>query len=831
MQAANRPIARIPSSTSGSLMSFAFGQYCAMANNTQPENHFVTFLEAYLRQRKEEYKLLRTRWRKGETDIQYAPASWPSDKCLLTRLPAELLVLICKPLYQADLFHLAVTCRALHAYPLHLLYTHDIAHFECLSLRWACTFGIVTTLERSLSYGATANHVFEYGSHLSCSWVIGGDLRAWLCDTPLRTAVFSGEPEIIRLLLAHGADVNEPDPKSFSGGDLRWESLYPINLALGCPNMHVIEGFQPGNPLIVRCLLDAGADPNQYTTLVNHTRRRAGRVRGARDRAAARNGVTPLMMSMQTGVPVETVELLLQRGADPTLLGTFEGFFCTPDWVNRFTEGWYFRQRSPLSTVLLCSAVNDAWPFDLAKIQLLLSYGAANELSYALGIHAMPVLYRHWNHIHIAQVLERFISAGANIASWAATPIPPILSVLLWTEKFVRRVWRANDIAKLSAAMAKTRTLITLLAEATLLPPHPFSPNPRKKISSIIDTLITPGFLTTSTTVNSLHLSPHIADQTPLRYISAPFRFVGATAALAPLLLHYGADINAADSRGRTALHFAAMFTSGERVRALLQATSSLEGVRLAVDARDETGWTPLHYACLWGFWGERSGQAVTARILIDEAGADVRARTKGGWTPLGLAVFAGNAELVEVLVARGAAREDLVLWGVEGWCVAHTACTEYGEGMGMVKIGRIVLLWREDGCTEMEAMVAEELKVARVRIAEGLEQWLGITLPATWTVREPEDVLPHGHMIWNGNPEWKTPRMRVDIVNQPFGVSFIGLTGLTTQDFEECLDGVSHILDQYGLDAWIVSIRHPAKLSLLWQSRRTVRREDLAAA
>ncbi|KAL2258429.1 hypothetical protein VTK26DRAFT_8268 [Humicola hyalothermophila] len=792
---------------------------------------YAKFLKKYLGERNEEYDILYKRWLSGETCHQYPPASWPADRCLLTRLPAELLVMVCQYLYQADLFHLALTCHALHAYPIGLLYTRDVAHFDSLGLRWACTFGVVPTLKRALSYGAKATYVFACGSHIHCDWVLGGDSNAGLCDTPLRTAVVAGEPEIIRLLLAHGADVNEPDHRSGCDDYIRLTELRPIHLAFGFPGMRVFERFRPGNPLLVRCLLDAGANPNERT--------RRGRVNPAsirhgnpgrippRDVVAVRgtpsSNMTPLLLAMQAEVPAETVELLLQRGADPIRRGRYIGFFQLDAISGK--PGAYFWDCSPLGAVLSCSTIGDTWPFDLDKIRLLLWYGGVKEFRPALTSQSngpvIPVLYRHWDHVHIANVLEVFIDAGADVASWAAMIIPPILCVIHWAESFMPKVWLNNDIKQFSDTIAKIRRIITLLAEATLVRqdsannnagnsnPHDSSRlRKTRRRSSIIDHAI-------SSTAQDV--PPRMREQSPLRYIAMPFRFPGATAALAPLLLRYGADVNAADSLGRTALHHAAVFTSGERIRALIAAAQEAE-VSVDVDARDRSGWTPLHHACLWGFWGERGGQAATARWLIDQCGADVRARTAGGWTPLGLAALAGNADLVEALIERGAGKEDLFL-KAEG--TVNLMETE----METVQVGRFVLLWMVDADHDMEARVAAELAVERQKIAGLLASRLGLAVPGSrWDSGDPGVVYPQGYMLWNADDVGKLPRLRVDVINQPFGVSFTELAELTAQNFQNGVHVALQTLDAHGLSAWIASIRDERHDLLGCLSRRSWR-------
>ena len=106
-------------------------------------------------------------------------------------------------------------------------------------------------------------------------------------------------------------------------------------------------------------------------------------------------------------------------------------------------------------------------------------------------------------------------------------------------------------------------------------------------------------------------------------------------------LLAEGADVNAAQGDGMTALHWAAEHGKPDLARMLVHAGAAMAPVtRIG-------GYTPLHVAA-------RSGSAAVATLLLD-AGADHAATTAAGTTPLHLAAAAGSAELVTALVERGA--------------------------------------------------------------------------------------------------------------------------------------------------------------------------------
>ncbi len=116
-------------------------------------------------------------------------------------------------------------------------------------------------------------------------------------------------------------------------------------------------------------------------------------------------------------------------------------------------------------------------------------------------------------------------------------------------------------------------------------------------------------------------------------------------------LLEEGADVNATQGDGMTALHRAARTGSLAMAELLIGAGANLE-------ARTRLGeHTPLHVA-------SASGRSGVVALLV-AAGADVNSRTTTGATPLHFAAASGSADAVAALLSGGAevdAREPL--WG-----------------------------------------------------------------------------------------------------------------------------------------------------------------------
>jgi ankyrin repeat protein len=114
-------------------------------------------------------------------------------------------------------------------------------------------------------------------------------------------------------------------------------------------------------------------------------------------------------------------------------------------------------------------------------------------------------------------------------------------------------------------------------------------------------------------------------------------------AAKVRLLLRQGADVNAAQGDGMTALHWAAFRGDVDGTRMLISAGGRLEAVTR------NGNYTPLHLAA-------KAGNLPVVRALL-EAGASANAKTtSGGASPLHLAAAQGSADVVNALLEKKAA-------------------------------------------------------------------------------------------------------------------------------------------------------------------------------
>jgi len=105
-------------------------------------------------------------------------------------------------------------------------------------------------------------------------------------------------------------------------------------------------------------------------------------------------------------------------------------------------------------------------------------------------------------------------------------------------------------------------------------------------------------------------------------------------------LLQKGANVNATEGDGTTALHWASYRDDLDAVDLLLRAGAK-------VNVANDLGVTPLWTAC------QNGSEAMVRRLLA--AGANPNAKLLGGETPLMTAARVGNPQVVEQLLGKGA--------------------------------------------------------------------------------------------------------------------------------------------------------------------------------
>jgi len=209
----------------------------------------------------------------------------------------------------------------------------------------------------------------------------GADVNAVAGDgkTALALAVFNGNYDVASFLVESKADVNKADAQRFT----------PLFWAVDRRNMETAPNFPwmvTIDPMpLIRMLLDAGANPN---ALVNNTPR--GRMREGSPRIV----FATALMRAAFAADLELVKLLLERGADPTIVSRDGETMVSAAAGLAFIHG-YHRGRSPAERlqvvklfVEIGNDVNQADDYGITPLMAAGNYGDVAIIQYLIDAGA-----------------------------------------------------------------------------------------------------------------------------------------------------------------------------------------------------------------------------------------------------------------------------------------------------------------------------------------------------------------------------------------------------------------------------------------------------------
>jgi ankyrin repeat protein/acetyl esterase/lipase len=534
--------------------------------------------------------------------------------------------------------------------------------------------------------------------------------------TPLHRAARNGQKELVKVLIANGADVNAKDnwftPLFYTfrcgdkelveflidnGADVnakgRWGRT-PLYYAAGRGDKELIELFiAKGADVNVK-------DPTSNTPLHNAVKSRsAGKniielliTKGATLNAKNNEGQTPIDVAFQQNRK-DIVELLFEKGADVSL-HTAAQHGLLEKLKELIGKGTDINAVDSSSMTSLHHAVRRGRK---EIVELLLANGADINAKNNEGQTPIDIAAGR----NRSEVVKLLILRGADVSIHIAARFGALAKVKSLIEKGtgIDEEDISGQTALHYAVENGHKNVVELLiangADVNVKNKDGNAPGHvalGKNNSTILELLIAKG-----ANVVSIHLSAYQGDLDKVRSYIEEYTDVNTVDSFGATPLHYatrrghrqvvefliakGAYVNAKDKRNFTPLHGAAgggykdvvalLLDNGANVNARARWdytpiyyaawSRSTEVVELLIEkgadvnAKDEWDWTPLHYMAQHDYYRDM------AEFLIAK-GADVNAEDKWGETPLEVAKEKGHTEIVELL--RKQAVNDMVKAG-----------------------------------------------------------------------------------------------------------------------------------------------------------------------
>jgi len=429
--------------------------------------------------------------------------------------------------------------------------------------------------------------------------------------TPLHSAAEQGRAEVVKALLARGADANacatgRNDATALHiavyGGDLTAVAALlqygaDVNAADRYGGVPLHEAAFWGRPAAARLLLQKGAAVD----------------------ASTRNGEPPLRMAAQGAI-----------GVRKRLAGLYVG-------RRLLSPGSESDYREVAEALLLNGARLDTHAGDLQSTALHEAAGVGNETVAVLllnrgsdlesrdKIGMTPLHYAAANGA--VNVISMLLARGAEINARSRRLTTPLMEAAGSGQRAAVE-WLLGTGADSAATDPDGFTAFHKAVDHGYPDVMDLFVNRSASPTTLVNTVLPDGR-------SPLHLAAVAAFGTPEANDPPPdYR------TLVERLLVRGADMRAGDRSRQTALHYAAR--SGQTA-----ATVVLIARGAQLNATDDLGSTPLHWAALEGH------ADIVERLII--AGADLNARALNGRTALTLARLREHQAIVSILRSKGA--------------------------------------------------------------------------------------------------------------------------------------------------------------------------------
>ena len=420
---------------------------------------------------------------------------------------------------------------------------HPENRYGVTPIALACESGSAAIVERLLKAGVSADATGPHG------------------ETALHTCAYAGSTAAVRVLVAAGASVDPGDS---------WRGQTPLMWAAA-----------ERHPETMQALIEAGADVNARSTIIEWERQRTDE---PRDKWLPPGGWTPLLLAARESC-VTCVDVLAKAGADLNIVDPER------------------------HTALIVALTNGH--FDVAG--RLIDLGADLDMQDNVGqtalwaavdAHTMPDSNRPPptemdDTLSAWDIVSKLVATGADVDIPLRARVPYRTKI----DRGADGILGAGTTPLLRAAKTGDAKVVKLLLD--------HGANPRAMVGRGVNGILLAANVGTSE-----------SDRTGRRKTDA-----GAIETIR-LLMKTGVDINAADGQGRTAAHGAALWGMTGVIRFLHE-----NGVDL--NRKDSRGFTPLQTALgdAGGFgFGGRAGvvREETAKVIAELTGVplpDARAR------------------------------------------------------------------------------------------------------------------------------------------------------------------------------------------------------------